>query len=107
MDTITIGTPEGRKLLGKVFKYIIHDKGGFVNEERKNFSGESCSQDGACGAARSRSCYAADFLKGVNTMTKEQISEAVALLTLMSKLSPEERKRFLYMIEGAALVAAK
>lgn len=43
----------------------------------------------------------------VNTMTKEQISEAVALLTLMSKLSPEERKRFLYMIEGAALVAAK
>lgn len=39
-------------------------------------------------------------------MTKEQITEAVALLTLMSKLSPEERKRFLYMIEGAALVAS-
>lgn len=40
-------------------------------------------------------------------MTKEQITEAVALLTLIEKLPTEERKRFLYMIEGAALVAAK
>lgn len=40
-------------------------------------------------------------------MTKEQITEVAALLTLISKLPEKERKRFLYMIEGAALVAAK
>lgn len=38
-------------------------------------------------------------------MSKELIEETVVLLTLLAKLSVEERKRFLYMIQGAAIVA--
>lgn len=34
-------------------------------------------------------------------MTKEQMKEAAELLTLLAKLSEEERRKILYMIEGA------
>lgn len=38
MDEINQYTPKGRKPLRKVYKHIIFDSGGFVNEKMENGS---------------------------------------------------------------------